>query len=120
MRISRKELMLCISRIFGQRGTCPRARVGCVIEKEGRILVTGYNGAPAGEPHCDDIGCMMEEGHCVRTTHAEANCICFAAKHGISLNGATLYTTGWTGGSCHRCIKLAKAAGIIEIITEES
>jgi dCMP deaminase len=118
MRISRKELMLGISRLLGQRGTCPRARVGCVIEKEGRILSTGYNGSLPGQPHCDDFGCEMVDGHCVRTIHAEANAICFAAKYGISLEGSTLYVTGWSGGACHRCYKLAKAAGIKEIITE--
>lgn len=118
-RISRKELMLATSRLWGSRGTCPRARVGCVIEKDGRILATGYNGSPSGEPHCDDVGCDMQEGHCVRTTHAEANALMFCAKYGIPTNGATLYTTGWAGGSCHRCTKLAKAAGIVEIITEE-
>lgn len=119
-RISRKELMLSISRLLGQRGTCPRARVGCVIEKDGRILSTGYNGSLPGDPHCDEIGCEMVDGHCVRTVHAEANAICFAARHGISIAGATLYVTGWFGGACHRCTKLAFAAGVKEIITDEA
>lgn len=116
-RISRVELMLSISALLGQRGTCPRARVGCVIERDGRILSTGYNGSLPGEPHCDDIGCLMVDGHCKRTNHAEANAIAFAARHGISIVGANLYTTGWSGGSCPNCTNLAKAAGISEIIT---
>lgn len=118
MRISRKELMFGISRLLGMRGTCPRARVGCVIELDGRILSTGYNGSLSGEDHCDDVGCLMVDGHCVRTNHAEANAIAFAAKHGIRLDGATLYTTGWHSGSCSTCTKLAKAAGIKQVITE--
>lgn len=118
-RMTRVELMLSISRLLGQRGTCPRARVGCVIEKDGRILSTGYNGSPSGEPHCDEIGCLMIDGHCKRTNHAEANAIGYAARHGISLAGANLYTTGWKGGSCPTCTKLAQAAGINEIIHEE-
>lgn len=117
-RISRKHSMLEICRILGQRGTCPRARVGAVIEKDGRILSTGYNGSLPKTPHCDDIGCQMEDGHCVRTNHAEANAIAFAARHGIAILGATLYTTGWAGGCCPRCTKLARAAGIIRIVTE--
>src|SRR5690348_17307641 len=100
-RISRQELMLGVAKLFGQRGTCPRARVGCVIEKDGRTLSTGYNGSPPKEPHCDDVGCQMEDGHCIRTTHAEANAIAFAARYGIKLEGATLYVTGWEGGICH-------------------
>lgn len=61
----------------------------------------------------------MFEGHCIRTVHAEANAICWAAKKGIALEGATLYVVGWEGGSCHRCAKLAWATGIIKIVTEE-
>lgn len=110
--------MLNIAGMLGQRGTCPRARVGCVIEKDGRILSTGYNGSLSGEVHCDDVGCEMVDGHCIRTIHAEANAICFAARHGISLEGAVLYVTGWHSGCCHRCEKLARAAGISEIITK--
>jgi dCMP deaminase len=117
-RIERKELMLSISRLLGQRGTCPRARVGCVIERDGRILSTGYNGSLPAHPHCDDIGCEMINNHCVRTIHAEANAICFAARYGISLIDAILYTTGWAGGSCPNCTRLAFAAGIKEIVTE--
>lgn len=117
--MSRVESMLAISRVMGQRGTCPRARVGCVIERDGRILSTGYNGSLPGEPHCDDDGCIVVDGHCKRTNHAEANAIAFAAKYGISLDGANLYTTGWHSGSCPTCTLLAKAAGIVEIITEE-
>jgi DNA-directed RNA polymerase subunit RPC12/RpoP len=60
----------------------------------------------------------MKDGHCLRTIHAEANAICFAAKHGISLKGATLYVTGYAGGCCHACEKLALSAGIAQIISE--
>jgi len=60
----------------------------------------------------------MKDNHCVRTTHAEANAIAFAAKHGIAINGANLYTTGWEGGCCPVCTNLAMSAGINEIITE--
>lgn len=110
--------MLAISRQVGQRGTCPRARVGCVIEKDGRILAMGYNGSPPDEPHCDDVGCLMVNGHCTRTTHAEANAIAWAARVGAKLEGANLYTTGWSKGCCDTCQKLALSAGILNIITE--
>lgn len=119
MRIERKEMFLGVCKLLGRRGTCPRARVGCVIELDGRILSTGYNGSLSGEVHCDDAGCEMVDGHCVRTIHAEANALMFAARHGISVKGATLYVTGWVGGCCHRCTKLARAAGIVNIVTED-
>lgn len=118
MRISRDEMLLQITQIIGQRGTCPRARVGCLIARNGRILSIGYNGSSPGEEHCDDAGCLMENGHCIRTTHAEANAIAFAARHGIAVEDALLYVTGWDVGSCPTCKKLAKAAGIRGIISD--
>lgn len=117
-RITREHMMLEISKIIGMRGTCPRARVGCVIERDGRILVIGYNGSPPDWPHCDDVGCQIRDDHCIRTTHAEANAIAWAARVGAKLEGAILYVTGWHSGSCENCTKLARAAGIIRIITE--
>ena len=73
------------------RSTCPRALVGAVIVKDNRILSTGYNGAPAGKPHCSEEGCNLVNDHCTRAVHAETNAIAQAAKHGIPLEGATLY-----------------------------
>lgn len=118
-RINRDEMMMQIARIVAQRGTCLRARVGCVIEKEGRILMTGYNGSLSGEPHCLDVGCLMEEGHCVRTVHAEANAVARAAKLGISIDGATLHVTGWAQGICRRCRMLVLSAGVTRIVTDQ-
>lgn len=115
-RISREEILIETTKLEAKRGTCLRAQVGCVIAIEGRVIATGYNGAPPGEPHCFDVGCQMEEGHCVRTIHAEANAICWAARRGVSVLGATLYTYGWKGGICHGCDKLAKSAGIVKIV----
>ncbi len=84
-----------------KRATCDRGRSGCIIVKDRRILVTGFVGSPYGFPHCDEVGHQMkrlvhEDGriteHCMRTLHAEQNAICQAARLGISLEGATLYT----------------------------
>lgn len=113
-RIDRPDLLSEITKLVARRGTCNRAQVGCVIARHGRIIVTGYNGSPPGEPHCLDAGCQMEDGHCIRTIHAEANAIAFAARYGISVEGCTLYVYGWAGGICHRCRKLALSAGITE------
>jgi dCMP deaminase len=84
-----------------RRATCDRGRSGCIIVKDRRILVTGFVGSPYGFPHCDDVGHQMkrlvhDDGrvteHCMRTLHAEQNAICQAARLGIALEGATLYT----------------------------
>lgn len=52
-RISRDEMLMEMAFVVAKRGTCSRAQVGCVISRDGRIIVTGYNGAPAGIPHCE-------------------------------------------------------------------
>ena len=64
------------------RATCPRKSVGAVIVKDRRVLATGYNGSMSGQPHCTQVGCDIEDEHCVRTVHAELNAIGQAARHG--------------------------------------
>ncbi len=95
------------------RSTCDRARVGAIIVKDRRILTTGYNGAPAGLPHCDEIGHLMIGGHCVRTLHAEQNAIIQAAYHGVSVADSTIYVTHQP---CLTCAKMIINAGIKRVV----
>lgn len=116
-RLSRDAVSMQIADIVSQRGTCSRARVGAVITRDGRILVTGYNGPPSGLPHCTDPGgCTVMEraadGGCVRSVHAEANCIAYAARHGIATEGASLYSTH---EPCLKCAELVVNAGIVSV-----
>ena len=94
-RPGRVSWLMSLALLVSKRSTCSRRQVGALAEKDGRVLVTGYNGAPSGFPHCiDHGGCRLNErGGCLDAVHAEANLIAFAAKHGISLEGATVYTT---------------------------
>jgi dCMP deaminase len=94
------------------RSTCPRKHVGAVIVRDKTILSTGYNGSLPGLPHCEDVGCMMEDGHCVATVHAEANAVLQAAKNGVAIGGGELYTTA---SPCWPCFKLLATAGIRRI-----
>ena len=82
-----------------------------VLEK--RILTTGFNGSPAGQSHCDEIGHLLVDGHCVRTIHAETNAIIQAALHGVSTKGATCYVTHLP---CINCTKALINAGISRIV----
>jgi dCMP deaminase len=100
-----------------KRSTCDRARVGAVIVKDKRILTTGYNGSPAGLPHCDEIGHLMVDGHCVRTLHAEQNAIIQGALHGVSVAGGTIYVTHQP---CITCAKMIINAGIKRVICFDS
>lgn len=96
-----------------KRSTCERAQVGAVIVKEKRILTTGYNGSPRGLPHCYEVGCLMDNGHCVRTLHAEQNAIIQAALHGVITEGATIYVTHQP---CFLCAKMIINAGLVRIV----
>jgi len=91
------------------RSTCDRKHVGSVIVRDKTILSTGYNGSIRGMPHCDEAGHLMENDHCVATVHAEANAIIQAAKNGVRIEGAELYTTA---SPCWGCFKLIANAGI--------
>ena len=91
------------------RSTCDRKHVGAVIVRDKTILSTGYNGSVRGMPHCDDVGHMMEDSHCIATVHAEANAIIQAAKNGTSIDGADIYVTA---SPCWNCFKLIANSGI--------
>lgn len=105
-----------IAEQVSSRATCKRKLVGAVLVRDRTILSTGYNGSVKGMAHCTDVGCMMEEGHCVRTVHAEANAIIQAAKNGVSINGATIYTTA---SPCWWCFKLIVNSGVERIVFGE-
>ena len=108
---------MAITRAVATRSTCTRRSVGAVVVKDKRILATGYNGAPAGLRHCDHSqGDDLRDGHCARSTHAEQNAIVQAAKHGISIGGATFYCTNHP---CLTCAKLLINAGIARLVYED-
>ena len=107
------EYFMDVAFVVAQRSTCDRAHVGAVLVRERRILTTGYNGAPAGLPHCDEVGHLMVAGHCVRTLHAEQNAVIQAALHGISTQGATAYVTHQP---CLTCSKMLINAGVERVV----
>ena len=101
-----------IARQVATRSTCDRKHVGAVIVRDRTILSTGYNGSIRGLAHCDDVGHLMENDHCVRTVHAEANAIAQAACHGVRLEGGEIYITA---SPCWNCFKLCANSGIVKI-----
>lgn len=116
------DYFLEIMETVAKRANCDRGRVAAVIVKDRRIIATGYVGAPAGLPTCDEVGHLIkvvydERGgrhkHCVRTTHAEANAIAQAARYGTSIDGGTIYTQM---APCLDCTKLLINAGIRRVV----
>ena len=122
MRKSWDEYFMEIAYAVATRSTCLRRHVGAVaVSADNRILGTGYNGALAGTPHCDETGCLRqqlgipsgERQEICRAQHAEANVCNIAAKYGISLMGATMYVTAQP---CVTCMKAMITSGITRIV----
>jgi len=115
---------MSITRMVAKRSTCLRRHVGAILVKDKRILATGYNGAPSGLRHCEEVGCLREttsvpsgERHeLCRGLHAEQNAIIQAAYHGFSIRGATLYCTN---KPCVICSKMLINSGIRKILYED-
>ncbi|HOV52399.1 MAG: tRNA-specific adenosine deaminase [Methanosaeta sp. PtaB.Bin018] len=122
-RPSADEYFMEIASVVAKRSTCLRNKVGALFVKHKRILSTGYNGAPAGLPHCDVLGCArdgMASGthhELCRAVHAEQNAIIQAALHGISIEGATLYCTHQP---CILCAKMMINARIRKVVYRQS
>ena len=115
-RTSWDKYFMQIARDVSTRSTCDRKFVGAVIVRDKMILSTGYNGSIRGLPHCDEVGHEMENGHCVRTVHAEANAIVQAARNGVGIDGADIYVTA---SPCYNCFKLIANSGIKRIFYGE-
>ena len=111
-RASWDRYFMDIALVVASRATCERKYVGAVVVRDRTILSTGYNGSIRGLPHCSEVGHMMEDGHCVATIHAEANALIQAARNGVGIDGADIYTTA---SPCWPCFKLIANAGIERI-----
>ncbi|MEE9217901.1 MAG: cytidine/deoxycytidylate deaminase family protein [Acidobacteriota bacterium] len=111
-RVDWHTYFMNIARQAATRSTCDRKQVGAVVVRDRTILSTGYNGSIRGMPHCDEVGHMMENGHCVATIHAEANAVLQAAKNGVMIDGAEIYTTA---SPCWNCFKMIANCGIRRI-----
>ncbi len=123
-RPSWDDYFLELADAASRRATCDRGKSACVIVRDKQVLATGYVGAPAGLPHCDEVGHLMkkviqENGeiteHCVRTVHAEQNAICQAAKRGVSIEGAAFYQRMTP---CRTCAMMLINCGIKKVVCE--
>ena len=115
-RASWDEYFMKIAEDVATRATCDRKHVGAVIVRDKCILTTGYNGSIRGLGHCDEEGHLMEDGHCVRTIHAEANAIIQAARNGVRIEGGTIYVTA---SPCFGCFKMIANGGLKRIVFGE-
>jgi dCMP deaminase len=116
------EYILKIASVVAERSTCRRHHMGAVAVRDKHILTTGYNGAPAGQKDCLELGCIRDEMNIAsgerheicRAIHAEQNVIIQAALHGVSLEGCTIYCTHTP---CILCAKMLVNARIKRFVT---
>jgi dCMP deaminase len=125
------QYFMAIAKVVSTRSTCSSRPVGCVVTRDNRILVTGYNGAPPGEPHCTDLGgegvlyCARRASRvpdelkhqACRSLHAEENALSLAQRLGLAdlLVGASVHTTL---APCVRCVERLRRAGIAKVYYE--
>lgn len=118
-RPTKVEMMMGIARSVSLRGTCDRLWVGAAISRDSRVISTGYNGNVSGAGHCrhSDYEVDGSEDGCQTAVHAEANAIVFAARHGVAVEGADLWSTHQP---CLGCAKLIINSGITRVWFEHS
>ncbi|UCG50721.1 MAG: cytidine/deoxycytidylate deaminase family protein [Candidatus Latescibacterota bacterium] len=123
-RPSWDDYFMEVANAISKRATCDRGKSGCVIARDKQLIVSGYVGSPTGFSHCDEVGHQIkkvthENGeiteHCMRTVHAEQNAICQAARIGVSIAGATIYTRMTP---CRTCTMLLINCGIERVVCE--
>jgi len=116
-----------VAELWAAHSTCSRLAVGAVVSRDGRSFSTGYNGAPAGMPHCDHEECQCDHpkhllggdpncpkhGACRTAVHAELNALMFAARFGLMTDGAEIHTTHQP---CLSCAMAIVNAGIIRVV----
>ena len=115
-RVSWEQYFMNIAKEVATRSTCNRKHIGAVIVRDKAILATGYNGSIRGLAHCDDADHEMENAHCVRTIHAEANAIVQSARNGVRIENGEIYVTA---SPCYNCFKMIANAGITAIYYAE-
>ena len=116
-RPTREETLMEMARAAAKRSTCSRRNVGAVIARDFRPISTGYNGAPSGMPHCNHRLDELASAGCQVVVHAEANAVAFAARYGVSTQGASLFVTL---SPCETCAKLVINAGLEEVFYAET
>jgi dCMP deaminase len=106
--------------LVASRATCPRRAVGAVlVDKDGRLVSTGYNGVAPGMVHCIDSPCPGHPGmdglggprESCEALHAEANAV--AQAFGSNRAPHTLYCSLTP---CFACAKLLLACGVSQVV----
>jgi dCMP deaminase len=120
-RPSWDDYFMRIAHVVAERSTCMRRHVGALVVMDKRILSTGYNGAPSGLPHCREVGCLRQihqvpsgqRHELCRGLHAEMNALLQGSRHGVSMEGSTIYSTHVP---CSLCTKMIINTGVRRVV----
>lgn len=123
MRPTKEEYYMAISQLASLRSTCLSRKVGAVIVKDDNPISFGFNGPARGVEHCEDLGGCRRRAmadyasgkylELCPASHAEQNAIAFAARHGISIVGATIYVNTFP---CKDCMNSIINSGITKVV----
>lgn len=131
-RISSDQHAVIVAFAVSLRADCTRRRVGCVVyDTHGRIIGTGYNGAPPGRPGCLSAGACPRgqmsktqvlpgssyatgaSGACI-ANHAERNGVMFSDP--IGRRGGTMAVTD---APCDDCSLMLAGSGLARVLWPE-
>lgn len=117
VRPSKVQYFSAIALLVASRASCIRRKVGCVlIDERGFVLSTGYNGVPAGKPHCIETGqckgAREKSGQGLElceAIHAEQNAL-LQCKDTMAIHSCFVTAT-----PCIHCLKLLMNTGCKKI-----
>lgn len=118
IRPTKDEYFLAMAKLASTRRTCARRGVGCVlVDENGFVLATGYNGVPSGFKHCNeghecpsaDAPSGTSLSGCY-ATHAEINALAQCRDH------KAIHTVYTTLSPCDSCVKALLSTGAKRLV----
>ena len=104
-----KGVYMRIALEYAQASRATKRQVGAIIVRDYHQLAEGFNGTPPGLSNsCEDLDGVTLPG----VIHGELNAILKLARHGVSGQGASMFTTL---SPCEGCAGAAISVGIAEV-----
>lgn len=109
------EYFINIMETVASKSKDPRTKVGAVVVgPNNEIRSTGFNGFPIGVKDTIERYSNRELKY-KYVSHADANCIYFAARNGVKLEGCRMYLPWYP---CTDCTKAIIQSGIKEVVLD--
>ena len=118
-RLSKDSYFLEMAYLVGERSTCRRRKVGCVlVDSSSHVVATGYNGVPTHFPHCLDEPC---EGAYASSGFSLEKCLAVHAEQNafLQLRSDDILTAYLTVTPCITCAKILANSKVSRIVASE-